>query len=292
MSSVAKQSALSFTEYWDQNSGLTFGIQNLLFSQPSEFQQVDVVQTDAFGRLMLLDGLVMVTDRDEFVYHEMISHPALCVHPNPKRVLVIGGGDGGTVREILRHPGIEHVDLVEIDGVVIDAAKQFFPAVASALFGHPKLSVHVADGLAFTKDAPAGSYDIILVDSTDPVGFAEGLFGEAFYTDARRALAPGGILVGQMESPFDTAFQRDITDAHRILGGLFPHVAPYLAHIPTYPMGTWSFVMASLDRHPVRDFDPAAAEARLAPFAQDLQYYNPDLHFGAFALPNFVKRLF
>ena len=291
MAAEAKAHLHQFTELWDGHSGITFGITELLHSQQSEFQRVEVVQTDAFGRLMLLDGLVMLTERDEFVYHEMIAHPALCLAPGPRRVLVIGGGDGGTVREVLRHPAVEHVDLVEIDGAVVDAARRFFPTVASAL-DDPRLAVRIEDGLAFVKNAPEGTYDLVLVDSTDPVGFAEGLFGEAFYRDCVRALGEHGVLVSQTESPFDTAFQTSIRAAKDVLGGLFGHVAFYLAHIPTYPMGTWSFVMASKTRHPTADFDPAAAGARLAPFADALRYYNPALHTGAFALPTFVQRLF
>ncbi|HYE58460.1 MAG TPA: polyamine aminopropyltransferase [Rhodothermales bacterium] len=291
MSAEAKTFQHQFTEFWAGHTGLTFGIERVLFSEQSDFQQVTVVQTDTFGRLMLLDGLVMLTERDEFVYHEMIAHPALCLHPKVRRVLVIGGGDGGTVREVLRHPDVQHVDLVEIDGLVVEAARRFFPTVACAL-DDPRLDVRIEDGLAFIKNAPEGSYDVVLVDSTDPVGFAEGLFGEDFYRDCVRVLGPNGILVSQTESPFDEAFQRQIRSAGRTLGGLFTHVAFYLAHIPTYPMGTWSFVMASKGPHPVADFDEAAARARLAPFADALKYYHAGLHRAAFALPAFVERLF
>jgi spermidine synthase len=174
---------------------------------------------------------------------------------------------------------------------VVEAARRFFPTVASAL-DDPRLDVRIEDGLAFVKNAPEGSYDVVLVDSTDPVGFAEGLFGEDFYRDCVRVLGPDGILVSQTESPFDAAFQRQIRSAGRTLGSLFTHVAFSLAHIPTYPMGTWSFVTASKTRHPVADFDEAAARARLAPFMDELKYYHAGLHRAAFALPAFVERLF
>lgn len=291
MSAEAKTSLFQFTEFWDGRSGISFGVDGLLMSEESEFQRVEVVKTDVFGNLMLLDGLVMLTERDEFVYHEMIAHPALCLHPNPKRVLVVGGGDGGTVREVVKHESVEHVDLVEIDGLVVEASKRYFPTVASA-FDHPKLGLKIEDGLAFVKNAAPGSYDVILVDSTDPVGFAEGLFGRAFYEDCVRALGPDGILVSQTESPFDERFQSQIQAAHQTLGTLFPHVSLYLASIPTYPMGTWSFVMASRTRRPVDDFDEAEAERRLAPFADGLKYYRAPLHRAAFTLPAFVDRLF
>lgn len=284
-----KEHLFQYTEFWDQRTGLTFGVREILFSKQSAFQHVQVLETDAFGRLLTLDGLVMVTDRDEFVYHEMIAHPSMCLLREPKRALVIGGGDGGTVREILRHASIEQVDLVEIDGVVIDASREFFPVVASAL-DDPRLNVHVADGIAFVQNAPEGTYDFVVVDSTDPVGIAEGLFGEAFYRDCARIMTPQGILVSQSESPFDRAFQGSIREAHALLSRLFGQTFTYLAFIPTYPLGMWSFMMASPQLHPLDDYDAAEAARRLAPFAGELQYYNPDVHRGAFALPNFVRR--
>ena len=291
MSADVKTFQHQFTEFWDGHTGLTFGVTDLLHAEETEFQKLMVVETDTFGRLMLLDGLVMLTERDEFVYHEMISHPALCLHADPRRVLIVGGGDGGTAREVLRHASVEHVDMVEIDGAVVAASRRFFPTVASAL-DDSRLNVRIEDGLAFVKNAPAGAYDLVLVDSTDPVGFAEGLFGKDFYQDCVRILADDGILVSQTESPFDAAFQRQISRAHGLLSGLFAHVAFYLAHIPTYPMGTWSFVMASKAKHPRADFDVDTARARLAPFLGEMRYYNADLHAGAFALPTFVQRLF
>lgn len=281
---------LQYTEFWEGRTGLTFGVERLLHSAQSDFQRIEVYETDAFGRLLTLDGLVMLTERDEFVYHEMLAHPALCLHPNPRRALVIGGGDGGTVREILRHPSIEHVDLVEIDGDVIDVARRFFPHVASAL-DDGRLTIHVADGLAFARDAADGTYDFISVDSTDPVGFAEGLFGEAFYRDCARLLSEDGILAAQTESPFDETFQDTIRDAHGLLGRIFSSVHMYLAHIPTYPTGTWSFTLATKRLHPTEDYDAARAAERLAPAAEVLRYYAPDVHVAAFALPPFVRRM-
>lgn len=286
-----KEHQFQYTEFWDRRTGLTFGVEEILFSKQSDFQHVQVLQTDAFGRLLTLDGLVMTTDRDEFVYHEMIAHPGLCLLRNPKRALVIGGGDGGTVREILRHESIEQVDLVEIDGMVIDVARTFFPAISSAL-DDPRLTVHVADGIAFVRDAAAGTYDFVVVDSTDPVGIAEGLFGEAFYRDCARIMTEQGLLVSQSESPFDRFFQDSIRQAHALLTRMFVRSFMYLAFIPTYPLGMWSFTMATRGLHPLDDYDADAAARRLAPFADTLRYYNPEIHRGAFALPNFVRRAF
>nr|BCX00839.1 MAG: polyamine aminopropyltransferase [Bacteroidota bacterium] len=287
--STAKFYQIQFTEYWEGRTGQTFGVEDLLFSRRSPYQHVQVWQTDAFGRILTLDGLVMITERDEFVYHEMIVHPALCLLKNPKRVLVVGGGDGGTVREILRYPDVEGVDLVEIDSVVIEAARCFFPEVASA-FDDPRLHVHVADGVQFVQSAPAGYYDVVIVDSTDPVGIAEGLFGEDFYVQVARILTAEGVLVAQTESPFDRLFQQTIQAAHGFLRRLFPIVTMYLAFIPSYPTGMWSFTLASRIYHPVRDFDPERARARIAPFQEMLRYYNPEVHVAAFALPNFVRQ--
>jgi spermidine synthase len=287
----AKTFQFQFTEFWEAQTGLTFGIKGLLHQETSEFQKIQVLETDAFGRLLLLDGLVMLTDRDEFVYHEMITHPSLCLMEEPERVLVIGGGDGGTVREALRYASVREVDLVEIDGRVIDVCREFFPVVASAL-DDSRLTIHVADGAEFVRNAPADHYDLVTVDSTDPVGFAEALFGEDFYRECHRLLKPSGILAAQTESPFDRSFRESISDAHRMLGRIFPQVHMYLAHIPTYPTGTWSFTMGSKQWNPVTDFDAQRANRQLAPFLGYLQYYNTDIHAASFALPTFVKRLF
>lgn len=286
-----KQHQLQYTEFWQQRTGITFGVDRVLFDRQSAYQRVQVLETDAFGRLLTLDGLVMLTERDEFVYHEMIAHPALCLLPHPRRVLIVGGGDGGTLREVLRHATVEQVDLVEIDEVVIEASRAFFPALSVA-FDDPRARIHVADGVAFVQQAQAASYDLIIVDATDPVDFAEGLFGEAFYRDCARILTADGILVTQSESPFDPTFQRSIQAAYAMLGRIFGRVYMYLAHIPTYPMGLWSFTLASKRLHPVEHFDFKRAVDRLAPFAEQLRYYNATLHRAAFALPSFVQRLF
>lgn len=281
---------LQYTEFWEGRTGLTYGVEEVLFSERSEYQHVQVLETDLVGRILTLDGLVMLTELDEFVYHEMIAHPALCLHEAPARVLIVGGGDGGTAREVLRHAAVEQVDLVEIDRLVIETARTYFPEVSSG-FNDPRLQVHVADGVQFVEGAAPGSYDLVLVDSTDPISFAESLFGKDFYRACRRILTDKGLLVAQTESPFDPLFQVSLQRAYASLRELFPEAHVYLATIPTYPMSLWSFTMATKGLRPVKDFSEEQAAERLAPFKDALRYYNPEVHRAAFALPAFVKRL-
>ncbi len=281
---------ITFKELWEGETGLSFGVQDLLFSEQSAYQKVQVWQTDAFGKVLTLDGLVMITERDEFVYHEMISHPALNVLKQPRRVLVVGGGDGGTVREVLRHPEVEQVDLVEIDQMVLEVAQAFFPQVCSG-FEDPRLHIHVRDGVQFVKETPDATYDLIIVDSTDPIGIAEGLFDQAFYRECARILNAQGMLVAQTESPFDSLFHEVIQRATSFLRTLFPIVKPYVAFIPSYPMGLWSFTMGSKQLDPVTNFDTARVARWEQQLEKPLKYYNGEIHRAAFALPTFVRQL-
>ncbi len=274
---------LWFTEKHSENVGITFKVSRTLFSGKSEFQQLDILETPEYGRMMLLDGLVMVTERDEFVYHDMITHPALFTHPAPRQVLVIGGGDGGSIREIMKHPGVERAVLCEIDGLVIDKSIEFLPSMACEIDGtNPRVKLHVDDGLAYIR-AHRDEFDVILVDSTDPIGPAVGLFEEDFYRLVWDALKADGIMVAQSESPF---YHADIQkNMYRNLRSVFPIVEMYQAFIPTYPSGFWSFAFASKKFHPVRDFDRVRAAGRNFP----TRYYNEDLHLGAFMLPTFAR---
>lgn len=277
-----------FTER-DDKIALSLKHEGKLYDVQSDYQRVEVYNTQAYGNMLTLDGMVMTTEKDEYVYHEMITHVPLLTHPNPKRVLIIGGGDGGTAREVLKHDGLEEVVMVEIDDKVIEECKQHLPHIASAL-GHEKLNLIVDDGIAYVKEAKDASFDLVIVDSTDPVGPAEGLFTVDFYQEVHRILRPDGIMITQSESPrFNTKVFKEIYDTYR---GIFGQnkVHCYLAYIPTYPTGMWSFSYSSKgDAHPLKGFDKAKSEA----FAQDhaLQYYNGALHEGAFALPNFVKNM-
>ncbi len=259
-----------------------WAVTEVLFSGRSEFQTVDVVETKAYGTMLLLDGLVMITDADEFIYHEMISHIPLCLHPNPKRVLVIGGGDGGTVREILKHKSVEEVILCEIDDMVIEQSKRFFPQVANCLKPgvDPRVKVRVGDGVAFIKELK-NEMDVILVDSTDPIGPGEGLFSREFYRNVAGALKQGGLMAAQSESPW---FTKDaLSRIHRNISGGFKHRKSYVAPIPTYPRGSWSWTVAA--QEPI---DPAKFNGeRFSKVENSLQYLSRDLMTGAFALPRF-----
>ncbi|MEX1190331.1 MAG: polyamine aminopropyltransferase [Brumimicrobium sp.] len=259
----------------------------VLHDVQSDFQRVRILESPKYGKMLTLDDMFMTTENDEFHYHEMIAHPAMFAHKNVKNVLVIGGGDGGTIREVLRHDSVEKVTMVEIDGEVIEACKKHLPSIA-AEFDNPKLELIVGDGIEFAKKAAPESYDMIVVDGSDPVGPAEGLFSVSFYNDCYKALNSNGILVSQGESPKfnENAF----ADVHNTIKGLFgdgnAHVA--LFYVPTYPTGMWSFQFGIKNgAMSLRDIDTDKVDAFVD--AQGLKYYNSDIHHATLALPNFVK---
>lgn len=262
-----------------------------LVHENTPFQKVEMFDTVAYGKMLTLDGKVMTTEKDEYVYHEMITHLPMQVMPNAKRALVIGGGDGGAVRELLKYPNLEQVVMVEIDGVVIDACKEHLPGIAAALLGNdPRLQVLVDDGIAYVHNTPDGTFDLVIVDSTDPIGPAEGLFSAEFYGHVHRILTPNGVMITQSESPrYNTKVFQEIYECYR---GIFGQdsVHCYLIAVPTYPTGTWSLSFSAKgDIHPLRDFDEAKTNAQVATFG--LKYYNTDIHRGCFALPNYVREL-
>jgi len=273
-------------EKFEDFLGLKFKVEKVLFSGKSDFQTVDVVQTKGHGKMLLNDGLIMVTERDEFAYHDMISHVPLFVHPNPKNVLIIGGGDGGTAREVLRHGGVEKCTMVEIDGMVVDACKAHIPQTAKDL-DHPKLNLIIGDGVAYVKECIRENrekFDVIIVDSTDPIGPAQPLFGEEFYRDVYTCLSDDGIVVSQGESSwYAMEIQQSLL---QVLNAVFEQSYLYSFSNLTYPGGLWSFTFATKKYHPVKDFDPQ----RVAGSGLEFDYYNADLHSAAFALPNFVKK--
>nr|VFK66190.1 MAG: spermidine synthase [Candidatus Kentron sp. UNK]VFK71797.1 MAG: spermidine synthase [Candidatus Kentron sp. UNK] len=270
-----------FTELDKEGAGLSLKVSRVIYSTVSNFQRIDVMETEEFGKALVLYGSIMLTEKDEFVYHEMISHVPLMAHPAPSRVLIIGGGDGGALREALKHDRVEAVRVVEIDPQVVETCQRFFPGVASG-FGDPRADLVYDDGARFIANTQE-KFDIVVSDSSDPIGPAEVLFQQSFYRDAFDALAEDGIFVAQSESPL---FHADhVRRIYKNLRAVFPTVMMYLAHIPTYPSALWSFAFCSKRYHPLDDFRPEFANI------PGLQYYNADIHRGAFALPNYVKAL-
>lgn len=276
---------LWFSEFHTPDVKLSIKVEEQLYSGRSEFQRIDVFGSKEFGRFLSIDGYMMLTEKDEFIYHEMITHAAIAVHPNPARVLVIGGGDGGVVRELCRYNSVKHIDLVEIDELVVDVCKKYLPFTARSL-DDPRVHIFYEDGVKFIRRYE-NKYDVIIVDSTDPFGPGEGLFTKEFYGSCFKALKEDGIMVNQHESPFyeqdATAMQR----AHKRIVESFPISRVYQAHIPTYPSGHWLFGFASKKYHPVIDYDGAKWKA----LGIKTRYYNSHIHIGAFALPNYVETL-
>ncbi|MEJ5172774.1 MAG: polyamine aminopropyltransferase [Hydrogenothermaceae bacterium] len=266
-----------FTEYQTKNTGLTVRVKESRRFQ-SEFQEILLLDTYEYGKMLVLDGAVQTTERDEFIYHEMLAHPALLAHQNPKRVLVIGGGDGGTVREVLKHSTVEEVHLCEIDKMVIDVSKEYLPTISGKL-NDSKVTVFVEDGNKFL-DGRKNYYDVILLDLSDPVGPAEALFKRNFYQKVKESLRENGIMAAQTESPF---LQEDyFKTAVKEIKAVFKNSQTYLAFIPTYPAGMWSFTLASdnNDFSTLKDKNISNLNTR---------YLSDKILNSLFALPKFVS---
>jgi spermidine synthase len=274
-----------YTEEWaEQGAAISLKIRDKVHDEQSPYQRIEIYETETFGTLMTLDGLVMVTDRDNFIYHEMMSHPALFTHPHPKRVLIIGGGDCGTLREVLKHPTVEIAEQVELDERVTRVAEQFFPDLCASN-NDPRARLHFTDGIEWVARAAPDSYDVIIIDSTDPVGPAAGLFSETFYRNCLRALAKNGIVVGQTESPlFHPQLIRAVHGALRAAG--FRDVLTVNFPQCTYPSGWWSATLAGKDRAlaPFRENDAAGKNF-------PTRYYNRAVHTAARAAPQFLEEL-
>jgi spermidine synthase len=271
---------LWFTEKQTATHGITSKITKTLHSEQTDFQKLDMIETDQFGTMLVLDGMVMTTDVDEFVYHEMVAHIPLFTHPNPKKVLVVGGGDGGVIREVLKHPSVEKAVLVEIDGKVIEYSKKYLPNIAGDL-ENARVDVQVDDGFMHIHNHK-NEYDVIMVDSTEPVGPAAKLFEKGFYQGIYEALTEDGIFVAQSDNPW---FHADLIK--KVFGDvkdIFPITRLYTANIPTYPSGLWTFTLGSKKHDPLK-VDPAQIPAI------ETKYYTPELHRAAFALPKFVQDL-
>ncbi len=279
---------LTYTEKHSKDARFSIRVTRQLFSRESKFQKIDIMESREFGRFLTLDGLMMLTEKDEFIYHDMIVHVAMASNPDIRRVLVIGGGDGGTVRELCRYDTVQHIDLVEIDKMVIEASRKYLKQTACCL-DDPRVRIHIADGLPYVRGRK-NSYDLIIVDSTDPFGPGEELFTREFYGNCFLALKDDGILINQHESPFYDKYASSMYNAHRCISYAFPICRVYQAHIPTYPSGHWLFGFASKSIDPVRDFTQEKQDLWNARGIRT-GYYNTDLHIGAFALPTYVKEL-
>ncbi|MGN0584928.1 MAG: polyamine aminopropyltransferase [Ruminococcus sp.] len=273
-----------YTENHTDHVRMSIRIDKQLASVQSDFQRIDIFESNEFGRVMTLDGLLMLTEKDEYVYHEMITHIPMATNPDIKKVLVIGAGDGGTVRELCRYDTIEHIDMVEIDYKVVEIAREYLPFTACSL-DDPRVHIHYQDGLRFVRRVPEGMYDLIIVDSTDPFGVGEGLFTKEFYGNCYKALSAEGILVNQHESTFYESYRNSMKRAHSRIKSLFPVALVYQAHIPTYPSGHWLFGFAS------KKFDPRTdlQAMRWNRLGLKTKYYNTILHQGCFAIPNNVR---
>ncbi|MCA1032146.1 spermidine synthase [Bacillus timonensis] len=271
---------LWFTEKQTKSFGITAKINKTLHTEQTEFQKLDMVETEEFGNMLILDGMVMTTQKDEFVYHEMVAHVPLFTHPNPENVLVVGGGDGGVIREVLKHPSVKKATLVEIDGKVIEYSKQYLPEIAGML-EDPRVEVKVDDGFMHIAQSE-NIYDVIMVDSTEPVGPAVNLFSKGFYAGISKALKEDGVFVAQTDNPWFTP--ELITNVQRDVKEIFPITRLYVANIPTYPSGLWTFTIGSKKHDPLE-----VSEERFHEI--ETKYYTKELHKAAFALPKFVSDL-
>ena len=266
------------------NVKMSIRVDKQLYTEDSEFQRIDVFQSEEFGRFLTLDGIMMLTEKDEFIYHEMITHVAMASNPDVKKVLVIGAGDGGTIRELTRYKTIERIDMVEIDERVVAVCREYLRKTACRL-DDSRVHIYYEDGLKYVR-RKENEYDLIIVDSTDPFGPGEGLFTSEFYGNCFNALTKNGILVNQHESPYYSDDARAMQRAHRRIKEFFPICKVYQAHIPTYPSGHWLFGYAS------KTVDPLKADAdKWNALGLETRYYNTDLHKGCFMIPNYVKEL-
>jgi|UniRef100_A0A7V3VSK7 spermidine synthase len=283
---LSKENASFFFEEFvpGENVGRIFKVSRVDYSKQSTIQKIDVFSTPDFGKVLAMDGMIQLNERWEFTYHEMIVHVPLFAHKDPEAVLVIGGGDGGAVREVLKHRSVKRVDLVEIDPEVIKACKEFLPSTASKLID-PRVSIFNEDGKNFIARKNE-EYDVIVIDSTDPYKGAGGsLFTAEFYGSCSSALKDGGILSVQAENPV-----YDSKEMERCFGEIkkaFPIVRPYTAFVPMYPSGFWVFAYAS------KTVEPSfkGEESRVKSIDGSLVYYNRKIHDSAFVLPTFLERL-
>lgn len=275
-----------FTEKYDDNAKISYKIDEHLYHKKSKFQTIDVYTNKTFGNYLVIDDIMMITQKDEFIYHDMIVHVPMASNPNIKNVLVIGAGDGGTVRELTRYNSIYSITMVEIDEEVVNASYLYFPEVSGKLKTDNKVSLIFDDGIKFVENSKDNSYDLIIVDSTDPIGPGEGLFSTEFYKNCYRILTSEGILVNQSESPYYPFNIRELQRSCTKINRIFPILEYYQSFIPTYPSGHWMFGFASKKINPINANIDSWNNLKI-----NTKYYNTELHKGSFALPNYVKKI-
>jgi len=267
-----------FHENHTQGYEVKWKINAVIHCEETEYQKLSVVETEEWGRALIMDGALQTTEKDEFIYHEMIVHPGINTHPNPENVLIIGGGDGGTLREVAKYSFVKAVDMVEIDGRVIENSKKYFPSLSCA-FDDSRLNLFLEDGVKYVKNSPQ-KYDLVIVDSLDPVGPAVQLFSQEFYQDVFNVLNDDGLMVVQSESPI---FYQDIfRSINKNIGRVFPNTFVYLAAVPTYVSGPWSFTMGSKIYNPLK----LDSDRKQVP---GLKYYSNSMHTSVFCLPRFIS---
>lgn len=277
-------------EYWysdkhTKDVKLSMKVKRQIVSHVSMYQKIDILETYEYGRVLVLDGELMITEKDEFIYHEMISHVSMAVHPNVKDVLVIGAGDGGTIRELCKYSTIERIDMVEVDQDLVDICKEHFTKTACKLHDE-RVHIYHEEGLRFVRSHHE-EYDLIIVDCADPFGPAEGLFTREFYGNCYKAMREDGILINQHESPFYSEHSQSVQRAHKHITAVFPMSTVYQCHIPSYPSGHWLFGFASKKYDPIKDL----RDEEWNRLGIETRYYNTELHKGCFYLPNYVKEL-
>lgn len=270
---------LWFTEEWLKGLRISVKVNSVVYSTVTKYQKLAIYDTQQFGRMLVLDDVIQTTECDEYIYHECLAHVPMFAHPNPVEVLIVGGGDGGTLREVLKHPSVKRATLVDIDGGVIEASKRFMP-LWNGGFSDQRANVIVGDGLEYVANANH-DFDVVLVDATDPVGPGEVLFAQEFYESVKKALKPGGIIAAQTESPIaEPAVVKSIWDRVR---KVFPITRLYTSPVPTYPGGWWSYTVASLGPEPMVPLRKPGDD-------WDLKYYSPQIHERAFVLNPKMKK--
>ncbi|MGN0855707.1 MAG: polyamine aminopropyltransferase [Kiritimatiellia bacterium] len=276
---------LWYTDQHTKDCRFSMKVLRQIASQKSDNEVIEILDTVEYGRVLVLDGELFLTEKDEFIYHEMLAHVPMAVHPNVRSVLVIGAGDGGTVRELIKYRSICRIDVVQPDKDLFTLAMAHLGFCSSA-FRDKRVHIHVEEGLRFVR-GQVNEYDLIIVDSADPYGPAEGLFTREFYGNCWKAMHADGILINQHESPFYSGHSQTVQRAHKHIATAFDISMLYQAHIPSYPSGHWLFGFASKKYHPLKDLHAK----RWNQYKIRTRYYNPDLHKGCFALPNYVREL-